>query len=177
MHKYRMVVNPYALEEWINDMAAHGWHLKKFSWVRFTFERGEPSSYIYRHDEVEWGTPHENDYLEFLQSSGIEFVDRSGNLVFFRKHVNKGPFELYTDKKSKIKYVSKKIRLLATMLLLNLFVGLTGIMRGFSMLATEITAYTMSILNLLFVLLFIVPCIRLVKLRQKLQKEFDVYTD
>lgn len=45
------------------------------------------------------------------------------------------------------------------------------------MLATEITAYTMSILNLLVVLLFIVPCIRLVKLRQKLQKEFDVYTD
>lgn len=82
MHKYRIAVNPYVLEEWINDMAAQGWHLKKFSWVRFTFARGEPSSYIYRHDEVEWGTPYENDYLEFLQSSGIEFVDRSGNLVF-----------------------------------------------------------------------------------------------
>lgn len=83
-------------------MAAQGWHLKKFLWVRFTFERGEPISYIYRHDELEWGTPRENDYLEFLQSSGIGFVDRSGNIVFFRKYVNKGPFELYTDKKTKI---------------------------------------------------------------------------
>ena len=177
MHKYRIIVNPYALEEWINDMAAQGWHLKKFSWVRFTFERGEPNSHSYRHDEVEWGTPYENDYLEFLQSSGIELVDRSGNLVFFRKHVNKGPFELHTDKKTKIKYVLKKIRLLAYMILLNLVVGLTGITRGFFMLATEIFTFTMSIFNLLFVLLFIVPCFCLVKLRQKLQKEIDVHVD
>lgn len=63
MHKYRFAVNPYDMEKWINEMATQGWHLKGFTWVRFTFERGEPDSYIYRHDELEWGAAHENDYL------------------------------------------------------------------------------------------------------------------
>ncbi len=79
MHKYRSMINPYAIENWVNDMASQGWHLKKFTWIRFTFERGEPGEYIYRHDELErFGTHYEDDYLEFLKSSGIELVDRSG---------------------------------------------------------------------------------------------------
>jgi len=47
MHKYRLMINPYAIEKWVNDMACQGWHLKKFTWIRFTFERGEPGRYIY----------------------------------------------------------------------------------------------------------------------------------
>ncbi|MFB7156366.1 MULTISPECIES: DUF2812 domain-containing protein [unclassified Lysinibacillus] len=53
-------------------MASQGWHLKKFTWIRFTFESGEPGSYIYRHDELErFGASYEDEYLEFLKSSGI----------------------------------------------------------------------------------------------------------
>ncbi len=64
MDKYRLVVNPYDLEKWVNDMASQGWHLKKFTWIRFTFERGDPGSYIYRHDELERnGTSYEDEYL------------------------------------------------------------------------------------------------------------------
>lgn len=82
---------------------------KKFAWIRFTFERGEPGSYIYRHDELErYGASYEDEYFEFLRSSGIEQVDRSGNLVFFRKLANDGPFELYSDKKNKINKLSQK---------------------------------------------------------------------
>ena len=28
MHKYRLMINPYAIEKWVNDMASQGWHLK-----------------------------------------------------------------------------------------------------------------------------------------------------
>lgn len=28
MHKYRLMINPYAIEKWVNDMACQGWHLK-----------------------------------------------------------------------------------------------------------------------------------------------------
>lgn len=108
MHKYRLMINPYAIEKWVNDMACQGWHLKKFTWIRFTFERGEPGRYIYRHDELErFGSHYEEDYLEFLQSSGIEQVDRSGNFVFFRKVAQEGPFELYTDKNQNWQLVKK----------------------------------------------------------------------
>ena len=92
MHKYHFDWNPYSLEKWVNEMAAHNWHLKKFPWVRFTFEPGEPSSYSYRHDELEWGTPHEMTILNFF---------------------NLQEFSLW------------------------IVVGLTGILRGLSKLATE----------------------------------------
>ena len=28
MNKYRLAVNPYDIEKWVNDMARQGWHLK-----------------------------------------------------------------------------------------------------------------------------------------------------
>lgn len=55
--------------------------------------------------------------------------------------------------------------------------GLTGTTRGLPEVATEYGAFTMSTFNLLLVHLFVVPFIRLVSLRKKLKKEFDVYTD
>ncbi|MFJ7952105.1 DUF2812 domain-containing protein [Lysinibacillus sp. NPDC096418] len=177
MQKYRFVFNPYDVEKWVNDMAAQGWHLKKFTWLRFSFERGEPGSHIYRHDELEWGTAHEDEYLEFLESSGIECVDRSGNVMFFRKRASEGPFELYTDKKTKVNNLSKKITLLACLLLLNLVIGLTGLLRGLPELATEYVTFMMSICNLLIVVLFALPLIRIIMLQKHLKKELDVYTD
>jgi|GEM_PF-4459121 len=31
MNKYRLAVNPYDIEKWVNDMARQGWHLTSFS--------------------------------------------------------------------------------------------------------------------------------------------------
>ncbi|MGE7090370.1 DUF2812 domain-containing protein [Lysinibacillus sp. NPDC048646] len=178
MHKYRWVVNPYDIEKWINEMAMQGWHLQKFTWTRFTFERGEPGSYIYRHDEKDrFATPYEDDYLELLQASGIELVDRSGNIVFFRKSASEGPFELYTDKKTKISNLSKKVTLLLSLLLLNFVFGITGLSRDFSGLATEWFGLAINIGNVLVVLLLTIPLFRLVRLRKQLKKDLDVYTD
>ncbi|WP_107948938.1 DUF2812 domain-containing protein [Lysinibacillus parviboronicapiens] len=178
MHKYRWGVNPYDIEKWINDMALQGWHLQKFTWARFTFERGEKGSYIYRHDEIErLATPYEDDYLEFLQAAGIELVDRSGNIVFFRKSASEGPFELYTDKKTKISNLSKKMTLLLSLLLLNLVFGITGLSGDFSGPATDWLGLTVNIANVLIVLLLIIPFFRLVRLRKQLKRDLDVFTD
>ncbi len=178
MHKYRWVVNPYDIEKWINEMATQGWHLQKFTWTRFTFERGEPGSYIYRHDELDrLGAPYEDEYLEFLQASGIELVHRSGNIVFFRKSASEGPFELYTDKKTKISNLSKKVTLLLSLLLLNFVIGLMGLTGDFSQQATNWVGLTINIGNFLIVLLLIIPLLRLVQLRKQLKKDLDVYSD
>lgn len=104
-------------------------------------------------------------------------MDCSENNVFFRKPASEGSFELYTDKNTKLNNLSKKITFLECLLLLNFVIGLTGITRGLPELATEYGAFTMSTFNLLLVLMFVVPFIRLVKLRKKLNKELDVYTD
>lgn len=178
MHKYRMMINPYAIEKWVNDMACQGWHLKKFTWIRFTFERGEPGSYIYRHDELErFGTHYEEDYLEFLKSSGIEQVDRSGNFVFFRKAAQEGPFELYTDKKTKLGNLSKKMTVLLSLILLNLLIGITGLIGDFSERITDWVGLTMNTLNIIVVVLFSFPLIKLIRVRNRLKRELNVFSD
>ncbi|MEK4170224.1 DUF2812 domain-containing protein [Lysinibacillus sp. FSL L8-0312] len=178
MHKYRLMINPYAIEKWVNDMACQGWHLKKFTWIRFTFERGEPGRYIYRHDELErFGSHYEEDYLEFLQSSGIEQVDRSGNFVFFRKVAQEGPFELYTDKKTKIGNLSKKMTLLFSLILLNLFIGIIGLMGDFSEQMTDWVGFTLNTLNLVVVVLFSLPLYKLMRVRNRLKRELNVFSD
>lgn len=178
MHKYRLMINPYAIEKWVNDMACQGWHLKKFTWIRFTFERGEPGRYIYRHDELErFGSHYEEDYLEFLQSSGIEQVDHSGNFVFFRKVAQEGPFELYTDKKTKIGNLSKKMSLLFSLILLNLFIGIIGLMGDFSEQTTDWVGFTLNTLNLVVVVLFSLPLYKLMRVRNRLKRELNVFSD
>ncbi|WP_433596177.1 DUF2812 domain-containing protein [Lysinibacillus xylanilyticus] len=178
MDKYRLVVNPYDIEKWVNDMASQGWLLKKFTWIRFTFERGEPGSYIFRHDELErFGASYEDEYLDFLKSSGIEQVDRSGNFVFFRKPANDGPFELYSDKKNKISKLSQKISLLLSLILLNLIIGVIGLSGIFSAQAIDWIKLSMNITNILVVVLFSIPLSKLVRVRHKLKKDLDLFTD
>ncbi|KOS64169.1 MULTISPECIES: DUF2812 domain-containing protein [Lysinibacillus] len=41
MDKYRLVINPYDIEKWVNDMASQGWHLQKFTWIRFILKNVE----------------------------------------------------------------------------------------------------------------------------------------
>ncbi|MFC9541150.1 DUF2812 domain-containing protein [Lysinibacillus sp. NPDC056959] len=178
MDKYRLVVNPYDIERWVNDMANQGWHLKKFTWIRFTFERGEPGSYIYRHDELErFGTSYEDEYLEFLNSSGIQQVDRSGHFVFFRKSANDGPFELYSDKKNKISKLSQKISVLLSLIMLNLIIGLIGLSGIFSEQAIDWIRLTINITNIFVVVLFSILLLKLVRVRSKLKKDSDLFTD
>lgn len=163
------MINPYPIEKWVNDMASLGWHLKKFTWIRFTFERGEPNSYIYRHDELgRFGSPYEEDY---------EQVDRSGHIVFFRKAAQEGPFELYTDKKTKIGNLSKKMKILLSLILLNLFIGLIGLIGDFSEQTTDWVGFMLNTLNLVVVVLFALPFYKLMRLRNRLKRELNVFSD
>jgi len=178
LHKYWLVMNPYDIEKRVNEMASQGWHLKKFTWIRFTFEQDEPGSYIYRHDELErFGSAYEDEYLDFLKSSGIEQVDRSGNFVFFRKPAHEGPFELYSDKKTKINNLSKKITLLSLILVLNLFIGITGLISISGGQHTDMLKLLLNSTNILIVMLLVGPILKLIRVRKNLKKELDVFSD
>jgi len=178
LHKYWLVMSPYDIEKRVNEMASQGWHLKKFTWIRFTFEQDEPGSYIYRHDELErFGSTYEDEYLDFLKFSGIEQVDRSGNFVFFRKPAHEGPFELYSDKKTKISNLSKKITLLSLILLLNLFFGITGLVSISGGQHTDMLKLLLNSTNILIVMLLVGPILKLMRVRKNLKKELDVFSD
>jgi len=97
--------------------------------------------------------------------------------VFFRKVAQEGSFELYTDKKTKIGNLSKKMSLLFSLILLNLFIGIIGLMGDFSEQTTDWVGFTLNTLNLVVVVLFSLPLYKLMRVRNRLKRELNVFSD
>lgn len=116
-------------EQWLNDMAAQGWHFVKFGFpCRYTFEKGEPGAYQYKLQALEnrIGSKKSQDYLAFLRDLNIELVDSYLFWVFLRKPSDGQPFELFSDVESKLLHMRRfaMIPLLCLMLLcINLMWG------------------------------------------------------
>lgn len=63
-------------EQWINQLSAQGWHLRKASLFKYVFERGLPNEYDYRLEllEKDIDSPNQAGYMRFLVETGIETV-------------------------------------------------------------------------------------------------------
>ncbi len=109
--------NPDKEQKWINSLAAKGLALTDYSWMRYVFEETTPGEYIYEIELLEKKTsnPESEVYLRFLEDTGVEVVARYYKWVFLRKKASDGPFAVYTDCESRIRYL-KRIR--------NLWIGL-----------------------------------------------------
>lgn len=105
-------------EQWLNEMAAKGLCLSGRGFCRYDFEDCLPGEYQIRtevledHDEQ----PHVKKYLLFVEETGAEKVAFRLRTVYFRKKTAEGPFELYSDLASRVKYVE---RVLVLMLILG----------------------------------------------------------
>lgn len=113
-------------ECWVNEMCAQGWHLKKFLGCVFTFERGEPGAYIYRNEFLKLFNKENKQYFEFLKDSGIEIVHVCANAAYYRKKVEDGPFELYSDNSSRGSYLNRMYYTLQLLFWLNIFSVITN---------------------------------------------------
>ncbi|MEZ3445281.1 MAG: DUF2812 domain-containing protein [Lachnospiraceae bacterium] len=109
MIKFRLYLNKDAEAEWLNQMAAEGWAMKRFFAGFFAFERCEKGEYVYQVDFGDRLFSVSSDYRELLQDTGIEIVQTWGYWVILRKKASEGKFELYTDVASSIGHY-KKIR-------------------------------------------------------------------
>lgn len=88
-------VNEYHEEEkWLNEMAAEGWNLVKTGVVKFEFESGKPNEYIYRLEllDKDASSKESQNYINFLEETGIEKVGECNNWVYLRKKTSEGPF-------------------------------------------------------------------------------------
>lgn len=96
-------------ENWLNEMSAKGIALISYSWCRYAFEDCEKGEYIYRIELLQNMPKHPESiaYIKFLEDTGIEFVTSYMRWVYFRKKAVNGPFDLYSDIESKIKYYKK----------------------------------------------------------------------
>ncbi len=91
-------------ERWLNEMAAQGWDLKRYTWMRYEFTAGAPGEWTYRLELL--GDSPTSDkgraYLAFMHDSGVETVSTYGRWVYFRRRSRDGEFEVFTDLDSRI---------------------------------------------------------------------------
>lgn len=155
LKKYKVFVNYQKEERWINEMAAAGWHLIKYSFLKYTFEKGEPGKYDYCIELLADlpATDKGKEYLSFMEEAGVEHVTQYSSWAYFRKEATGEPFEIYTDYESRKKHLMRIITLLSVVMLMNL---------GFSFfnlfIASDITLNInkyFSILNGIVVIIFI----------------------
>lgn len=135
VNKQFFIWNWDAEEQWLNDMAAQGWHFVKFSFpCRYTFEQGEPGAYQYQLQALQdrIGSKESQDYLAFLRDMDIELVDSYLIWVYLRKPADGQPFELFSDVESRLKHM----RRFATIPLLCLILLCINLMWGAPTLIT-----------------------------------------
>lgn len=111
LHKLYFIWQLDKEEEWINNMAAHGYAMKARSKLgRYDFEETDAGKYVYKALFLQgsFGNKKNSDYFRFLEEMGIEVVCHSVYpgmaLVYTRGKAEDFPegIELYSDIESKI---------------------------------------------------------------------------
>lgn len=113
-------------EQWINEMCAKGMHLVNYNWTKYTFEEGERGEYIYRIEMLENLPTHAESvaYIKFLEENGVEHVSSYMRWVYLRKKAADGPFDVYTDRDSKLRHFKRINTFWVTLGFMELAIGL-----------------------------------------------------
>ena len=109
-------------EKWLNDMAREGWALVSVGFCRFTFEKCEPEEYIIR---MEMRVAN-REYIEFMESTGAEYIGRCVQWLYFRRKSELGGFDLMSDIDSKIVHLSRIYKTTFTVGMANLAIGIAN---------------------------------------------------
>ena len=118
---FKAFMNYLKEEKWLNSMSKKGLQMTGYNFLCYTFKEGEPGEYIYRIELLKElpGHPESAAYLKFMEESGVEVVATYLRWAYFRKKASEGAFEIYTDRKGKIKHAGRVIALIITLFALN----------------------------------------------------------
>lgn len=164
---WRFYSNYEKEEVWLNKMAASGWHCVDYFFGRYTFEKGEPGEYIYRIQLLEYPSNHAESvaYLKFLEEAGVEHLASYGGWIYLRKKAADGPFELFSDKKSRIAHYKRIIYMLLPLLLVNFAFGI-GLIAN---------PWPVNYINLGAALLLSIPILSYYKRIKALEKDSQIH--
>ena len=164
-------------EAWLNEMAAKGLSMVSYGFCRYDFEETEPGEYRIALELLPHSVnhPESEQYLRFLEETGIETVGSWWRWIYVRKKTDGGPFELLSDRKSKVEHLVRILVLVGIAAgldlyncIYNLFLW-TKFHQGVSAFAF-ILAFSTS-------LLFTFGAIRLGIKAYRLAKERQIYED
>ena len=119
-------------EKWLNDMAAQGKALVSARYLTYEFEDSQPGEYAVRLEMLENlpASPEGQQYVDFVESTGAEYVGKVMKWVYFRKKTADGPFELHGDNTTRIKHLGGIIRLLKPLMAINVGTGMYNLCIG-----------------------------------------------
>lgn len=153
-------------EKWLNEMAAKGLCLVSVGFCKYTFEPCEPGEYgICMQLLEQYPThPESEQYMEFLENTGAEHVGTFFRWVYFRRKSADGPFELFSDNTSRVKYLTQVIRFILLITAMNFLFGIDNLILFFSM------QNDLSLLGLVNVILACCGSFGIYRLRKKRKK-------
>ena len=102
--------------------AQSGWLLDGLGFAKYHFVACEPGTYNIRLEMRD----HDEEYLEFMAETGAEYVGRMAKWIYFRKRVEDGPFDLFSDLDSRLRHLNRISRMLTIVCVLNLGVGIAN---------------------------------------------------
>ncbi len=156
MIKFRLYYDKDAETEWLNQMSAEGWAMKRFFAGFYRFEACEKGEYLYQVDFGEKFFSISDDYREFMQDTGAEIIQSWGYWILLRKPASEGKFELYTDVDSSIEHYRKIRRMfkIATILeliclIIELFAGVSGNHIGYAF-SCKIVVILLAMVNAVY---------------------------
>ncbi|MGE7998925.1 DUF2812 domain-containing protein [Lysinibacillus sp. NPDC093190] len=169
---YRFFLDYEKEEAWVNDMAEQGWYLKHTMVGYFIFEKGESGQYIYRNELIKGKS---QDYYDFLETMNIEFVSKFGYWAYYRKKTSEGPFELFSDSSSKIKYLKSINRLFILVTLLNVLIGFINLYIGLGESTERVVNTGVSFFNFVVVMIMCMQIMKVEKRKKGLQQELHIF--
>lgn len=133
-------------EIWLNAMAQSGWLLDGLGFCKYHFVACEPGTYNIRLEM----RGYDEEYLEFMAETGAEYVGRMAKWIYFRKKVEDGPFDLFSDLDSRLRHLNRISRMLTIVGVINLIYAivisfLPGVNMGLlNFLAASLVAYCLA---------------------------------
>lgn len=119
-------------EKWLDEMSARGKALVSARYITYEFEDSEPGEYAIRLEMLENRptSPEGLQYIDFVESTGAEYLGHVVNWVYFRKRKADGPFELHGDNSTRLKHIKGIINLLLPLGIFNIGAGVYNLCIG-----------------------------------------------
>lgn len=163
-------------ENWINEMASHGYGLISSGIISYDFEDIEPDRYRYKVMFLRGtaGSTRVRDFLRFMEDMGavnVGHVNFLGNSVVYLRYENTGEeLDVYSDLDSKIEYERIMYNYLILVGILNLFASILNLGVFITSALSGIPIFVNLIIGSLCLGLTIAVAINLIKKHKKIKK-------
>lgn len=115
-------------EQWLNEMAAAGNRLVAYKRSSYTFEPCQPGEYCYRIEFLQHRpkSPEARAYIGFMEEAGVRCICTFSRWAYFERRAEDGPFDVYSDLRSKERHYSRIARFFCIQAVVFLLLGLAA---------------------------------------------------